>query len=304
MARDGKKGIIAEFAEFINRGNVMDLAVGVIIGGAFTAVVNSLVNNVIQPLISFLTGGTKGVPGLSIDLNGSVVDFSAFISAIINFLITAAAVFAIVKALNELNRIRDIATEKAGLAKQAEEDAKPTPPLLQAGDCRRRHALPALHLQARGIQEQRRVGDCADGLLGLAGVGHEEAHEHLLVRSGLWVDLLDAALDDVAVAKVEQKCQQLVLMRGNKPKLGALVIEGNGVRVMRVVGLGHEVEGHAGLELVEHKRAVPVLEAGDAKRGDVAGRFVHGGLPKTGPRRSGEATVAGRVVAGHRAPCG
>lgn len=129
MARGGKKGIIAEFAEFINRGNVMDLAVGVIIGGAFTAVVNSLVSNVIQPLISFLTGGTKGVPGLSIDLNGSVVDFSAFISAIINFLITAAAVFAIVKALNELNRIKDIAAEKAGLAKKAEEDAKPAPRL-------------------------------------------------------------------------------------------------------------------------------------------------------------------------------
>lgn len=127
MAKDGKKGIIAEFAEFINRGNVMDLAVGVIIGGAFTAVVNSLVENVIQPLISFLTGGTQGVPGLSINLNGSVIDFSAFISAIINFLITAAAVFAIVKALNELNRLKDLAAEKAGLAKKAEEEAEPEP---------------------------------------------------------------------------------------------------------------------------------------------------------------------------------
>ena len=127
MAKDGKKGIIAEFAEFINRGNVMDLAVGVIIGGAFTAVVNALVENVIQPLISFLTGGTQGVPGLSINLNGSVIDFSAFISAIINFLITAAAVFAIVKALNELNHLKEVAAEKAGLAKKAEEDAAPAP---------------------------------------------------------------------------------------------------------------------------------------------------------------------------------
>lgn len=102
MTKDGKKGIVAEFAEFINRGNVMDMAVGVIIGGAFTAVVNALVTNVIQPLISFVTGGAPGVPGLSIDLNGSVIDFSAFISAVINFLITAAAVFAIVKAMNEV----------------------------------------------------------------------------------------------------------------------------------------------------------------------------------------------------------
>ena len=115
MAKDGKKGIIAEFAEFINRGNVMDMAVGVIIGGAFTAVVNALVTNVIQPLISFVTGGAPGMPGLSIDLNGSVIDFSAFISAVINFLITAAAVFAIVKAMNEVNRLKDLAAEKAGL---------------------------------------------------------------------------------------------------------------------------------------------------------------------------------------------
>lgn len=128
---DKKKGIIAEFAEFINRGNVMDMAVGVIIGGAFTAVVNALVSNVIQPLISFITGGAPGVPGLSIDLNGSVIDFSAFISAVINFLITAAAVFAIVKGLNQVNRLKELAAEKAGLAKKAEEreeeEAAPAP---------------------------------------------------------------------------------------------------------------------------------------------------------------------------------
>lgn len=129
MASDDKKrGIIAEFAEFINRGNVMDMAVGVIIGGAFTAVVNALVSNVVQPLISFITGGAPGVPGLSIDLNGSVIDFSAFISAVINFLITAAAVFAIVKGLNQVNRLKELAAEKAGLAKKAEEEeAAPAP---------------------------------------------------------------------------------------------------------------------------------------------------------------------------------
>lgn len=117
MAQDkaGKnKTILEEFGEFIRRGNVMDLAVGVIIGGAFTTVVSALVNNVIQPLISFLTGGSTSVSGLAISLNGNIIDFGAFVSAIINFLLTAAAVFAIVKALNKFNELKDIAVEKAG----------------------------------------------------------------------------------------------------------------------------------------------------------------------------------------------
>lgn len=116
------KGILKEFEEFINRGNVMDLAVGVIIGGAFTSVVNALVENVVQPLISFLTGGTSEVPGLSINLNGQIIDFGAFISAIINFLITAAAVFAIVKLMNRINELKEKAEEKLGLEKEEEEE--------------------------------------------------------------------------------------------------------------------------------------------------------------------------------------
>ena len=75
---NGKKGILAEFQEFISRGNVMDLAVGVIIGGAFTAIVNSLVTNVISPLISFITGGSTEVPGMAVSLGGNTVDFGAF----------------------------------------------------------------------------------------------------------------------------------------------------------------------------------------------------------------------------------
>lgn len=118
-----KKSILKEFEEFINRGNVMDLAVGVIIGGAFTSVVNALVNNVVQPLISFLTGGTSEMPGMSINLNGQVIDFGAFISAIINFLITAAAVFAIVKIMNRFNDLKEKAEEKLGIEKDKEEEA-------------------------------------------------------------------------------------------------------------------------------------------------------------------------------------
>ena len=121
-----KKNIAQEFIEFISRGNVVDLAVGVIIGGAFTSVVNALVTNLIQPLISAI-GGNPEVKGMALVLNGQMIDFGAFISAVISFLITAVAVFAIVKGMNTLNDIKNLAAEKAGLAKKAEEEAAPEP---------------------------------------------------------------------------------------------------------------------------------------------------------------------------------
>lgn len=99
------KGILQEFKEFINRGNVMDMAVGVIIGAAFTAIVTSLTNDLINPAIKLLTGdATTGVAGLTIPVPGSEqpIDFGAFISAIINFLIVAFCVFLIVKAFNKM----------------------------------------------------------------------------------------------------------------------------------------------------------------------------------------------------------
>lgn len=105
MAQSEKKGIIAQFKEFINRGNVIDLAVGVIVGGAFTTIVNTLVNDIVNPFISFLTGGSSEMSGLSVDLGGNVVNFGALIGVIINFLITAAVVFAIVKALNNAQKL-------------------------------------------------------------------------------------------------------------------------------------------------------------------------------------------------------
>ncbi|MBM6779823.1 large conductance mechanosensitive channel protein MscL [Collinsella tanakaei] len=125
MAKD-KKSIVEEFVEFISRGNVVDLAVGVIIGGAFTSVVNSLVSSIIQPLISAI-GGNPEVKGLSVVLNGQTIDFGAFISAIISFLITAVAVFTIIKGMNTFNDLKEKAIEKAGLAKKAEEEAAPEP---------------------------------------------------------------------------------------------------------------------------------------------------------------------------------
>ena len=92
-----KKGFIAEFKEFIARGNVMDLAVGVIIGGAFQSIVNSLVNDMIMPVISLLTGG--------VNFSNWVIRIGSgenFITAVINFLLMAFVIFCFVKVMNNL----------------------------------------------------------------------------------------------------------------------------------------------------------------------------------------------------------
>ena len=111
------KALIKEFKEFISRGNVMDMAVGVIIGGAFTAIVNSLVNDMLMPLLSLLTGGFD-FSGLSIALgegeNAATINYGSFISAIINFLLIALVIFLIIKAINKVSR------------KKKEEAAAPT----------------------------------------------------------------------------------------------------------------------------------------------------------------------------------
>lgn len=101
------KSFMKEFKEFISRGNVMDMAVGVIIGGAFTAIVNSLVNDIIMPLLSLLTGGFD-FTALSIALgegeDAAVFAYGAFISAIINFLLIALVIFWILKAINKFSK--------------------------------------------------------------------------------------------------------------------------------------------------------------------------------------------------------
>lgn len=98
--------MIKEFKEFIMRGNVLDLAVGVVIGGAFTAIVNSIVTGLITPIVSLIikliTGSKDGkIEGLSVKFNGVTFDFNLVISAIITFLITAFVVFMLVKAVNK-----------------------------------------------------------------------------------------------------------------------------------------------------------------------------------------------------------
>lgn len=98
------KGLVAEFKDFINRGNVMEMAIGIIIGGAFTSIVNAFINNIINPLITLITGGNgTDVGGLQIPVGSDqCIDFGAFISAILNFLIIALVVFFMVKAFNKM----------------------------------------------------------------------------------------------------------------------------------------------------------------------------------------------------------
>lgn len=91
--------MLQEFKDFINKGNVMDLAVGIIIGAAFTAIVTSLVDNLIQPLIGLLMGGID-FSGLSFAVGEATFMYGAFITAIINFLIVAWVVFILVKMVN------------------------------------------------------------------------------------------------------------------------------------------------------------------------------------------------------------
>ncbi|MBQ8597368.1 MAG: large conductance mechanosensitive channel protein MscL [Lachnospiraceae bacterium] len=111
------KAFIKEFKEFISRGNVMDMAVGVIIGGAFTAIVTSLVNDIMNPLLSLITGGldfTAMCVVLGEGEGAATLNYGAFIAAVINFLLTALVIFLLIKMLNKLSR------------KKTEEPAAPT----------------------------------------------------------------------------------------------------------------------------------------------------------------------------------
>lgn len=133
-----KKGIIAEFKEFISKGNVVDMAVGVIIGSAFTAIVNSLVADVFTPLIGIIIGGID-FASLSIKIPDTVVDgkviaqgaeltYGNFIQSIITFLLTAVCVFIFVKVINALRSGAEAKKKKEAEAAAAEEKKEPKGP--------------------------------------------------------------------------------------------------------------------------------------------------------------------------------
>ncbi|MFC4760692.1 large-conductance mechanosensitive channel protein MscL [Fructobacillus durionis] len=126
--------MLKEFKQFINRGNIVDMAIGVIIGGAFTTLVKSLTNNLINPLLGFFTGSGHSLTELKLRVTSNLVfTYGSFLNDTITFLITAFVVFLIVKFLNktvlkpkekeaakpsdELVTLREI---KELLAKQAE----------------------------------------------------------------------------------------------------------------------------------------------------------------------------------------
>ncbi len=126
------KGFMAEFKKFIMRGNVIDLAVGVIIGGAFQAIVKSLVDDIVMPVISLATKGLD-FANWFIALDGkeyetlaaaqeagaATLSYGNFISAVLNFLIMAFVIFCFIKVINTIN-------EKAKKKEEAEAPAAPT----------------------------------------------------------------------------------------------------------------------------------------------------------------------------------
>lgn len=119
-AEEGKKkigGFLGEFKEFALKGNVMSMAVGVLIGGAFSGLVTSLTDNLINPILNCFGRMDEGTAAsLSITLRGQTLQFGAFIADVINFIIMAFIVFLLVKGMNKI----------AELGKKEEVEAAPT----------------------------------------------------------------------------------------------------------------------------------------------------------------------------------
>lgn len=103
------KKFLQEFKDFAMRGNVMDLAVGVIIGGAFSAITTSLIDDIINPILGMFAGdGTSLVDSLSFSLpGGGVIMLGSFINAVLNFIVMAFVVFCLVKGINRLSKKKE-----------------------------------------------------------------------------------------------------------------------------------------------------------------------------------------------------
>ena len=99
--------MLKEFKEFALKGNIMDLAIGVVIGGAFQKIVNSLVNDIIMPSISVLTGNVD-FTDLVLTIGNTSIKYGSFITTIVDFLIIAFSIFLVVKYLNKLNKLKEL----------------------------------------------------------------------------------------------------------------------------------------------------------------------------------------------------
>jgi len=100
------KQFLEEFKQFIARGSVMDMAVGVIIGGAFSAITTSLINDIVMPILGIFTNSVS-FADLSLNVGGAVVTYGNFIQAVLNFLIMALIVFCLVKTMNRLHHKKE-----------------------------------------------------------------------------------------------------------------------------------------------------------------------------------------------------
>lgn len=100
------KKFLNEFKEFISKGNVMTMAVGIIMGSTFTAIINSLVNDIITPIIGMVIGGVD-FSGICLTVGSASITLGVFIQAVINFLLTALILFLVVKTFNRFQRKKE-----------------------------------------------------------------------------------------------------------------------------------------------------------------------------------------------------
>lgn len=113
------KNTISEFKKFIARGNVLDLAVGVIIGGAFSSIVTSLVNNILTPILGLFLGGVN-FSNLAITFKDTKIEYGAFIQSIMDFLIVAICIFLLVKFINKVMNLKKEEPKEEKVSKSAE----------------------------------------------------------------------------------------------------------------------------------------------------------------------------------------
>ena len=110
--KNQKSNMLKEFKEFALKGNIIDMAIGVVIGGAFQKIVNSLVNDIIMPLISILIGKVD-FSDMVLTVGNASIKYGSFITTIVDFLIIAFSIFIAIKYFNKLNKIKDISEEMA-----------------------------------------------------------------------------------------------------------------------------------------------------------------------------------------------
>lgn len=122
------KEFFQEFKEFISRGNVVDMAVGIIVGSAFTAIVTSLVNDIITPIVGMLCAGVD-IAKLSVKVGTVQLKYGSFLQAIVNFLIIAFVVFTMVKAMNAAAK-RAASLVKKEEKEQEQPEPKPDPQIV------------------------------------------------------------------------------------------------------------------------------------------------------------------------------